>query len=75
MRRLRSCIAVLAVCAIAGCATTGSSDGYRQTSRSSYHDDIDYQKMAIITEDALSRGYRIVWIHPPQKPKGKRGRD
>ena len=31
--------------------------------------DVDFQKMAIITEDALGRGYKIVWVHPPQKSK------
>lgn len=31
--------------------------------------DVDFQKMAIITEDAIGRGYKIVWVHPPQKSK------
>jgi hypothetical protein len=35
--------------------------------RSRFDADVDYQKMAIITEDALGRGYRIMWVNPPQK--------
>lgn len=38
---------------------------------SRYASDVDFQKMAIITEDALSRGHRILWIHPPQKRPGR----
>ena len=37
--------------------------------QSAFEADVDFQKMAIITEDALSRGYKIVWVHPPQKKK------
>jgi len=35
--------------------------------RSRFDADVDFQKMAIITEDALGRGYRIMWVNPPQK--------
>ena len=71
MSKSRILFTAVAVCALAGCATTGGSSS--AASMSTYDDDIDYQKMAIITEDALSRGYKILWIHPPQKPKGRRG--
>jgi hypothetical protein len=35
--------------------------------RSRFDADVDFQKMAIITEDALGRGYKIMWVNPPQK--------
>ena len=43
----------------------------RAQQESSFDADVDFQKMAIITEDALSRGHKIVWIHPPQKRPGR----
>lgn len=51
---------------------SGSTPAPRPTARSSrFSADVDYQKMAIITEDALGRGYKIVWVNPPQKVREK----
>ena len=49
------------VLALAGCA------GEKQVVKSGFDDDADYVKMTQINRDALLRGYRIVWIHAPQK--------
>jgi hypothetical protein len=54
---------------LAGCMGTGKGTNIR--GQSAFDDDVDYVKMAIITRDAQMRGYNIVWIHPPQKDKGK----
>jgi hypothetical protein len=49
--------------ALAGCA----GDGGSRTVKSGFDDDADYVKMTQINRDALLRGYRIVWVHAPQK--------
>ena len=61
----------IAVASLGGCATTSnmSAGNSRTIAQTSFDEDVDFQKMAIITEDALSRGYKIVWVHPPQKRK------
>jgi len=41
----------------------------------SYTDDIDWARVNVITEDALRKGYKIVWIHPPQKKDLRRNRE
>ena len=63
----------IAIASLSGCATTSSgsanASGTRTIAATAFEEDVDFQKMAIITEDALSRGYKIVWVHPPQKRK------
>jgi hypothetical protein len=65
MRAMKWMVAAIAIAALGGCATNGQRTNAGP--QSSFEEDVDFQKMAIITEDALSRGYQIVWVHPPQK--------
>ncbi len=67
MRQLKWFVGAIAIAALGGCAT--SQPRTNATPQSAFEADVDFQKMAIITEDALSRGYKIVWVHPPQKRK------
>jgi hypothetical protein len=53
---------------------TAAAPAHRETQRSRFSEDVDYQKMAIITDDALGRGYKIVWVHPPQKVRSRSDR-
>lgn len=69
MRVSKWVVLVAAIAALSGCATSGGSS--RAVSTSSFDADVDYQMMAIITEDALRRGYKIMWINPPQKKPAK----
>ncbi len=50
---------------------TAAASAKREPRRSRFTEDVDYQKMAIITDDALGRGYKIMWVHPPQKARSK----
>jgi hypothetical protein len=68
MRKFAMVMASSLLLALVGCASTGGSKSAMNGS-SAFDDDVDYAKMTQITQDALRRGYRIVWIHPPQKPK------
>ena len=54
-----SCCAL--VLAIAGCGSDA------RVVKSGFDDNADYIKMTQINRDALLRGYRIVWVHAPQK--------
>ena len=65
MKGLLLSVGTLVVMGLHGCA----SDSHKMTSRSNYSGDVDYAKMAAITQDARSRGYDIVWINPPLKDK------
>lgn len=67
MRQMKWLMAAIAIAALGGCATSAPRTNY--VAQTSFDADVDFQKMAIITEDALTRGYRIVWVHPPQKKK------
>ena len=58
-----SCCAL--VLALAGCA------GESQVAKSHFDDNADYVKMTQINRDALVRGYRIVWVHAPEKEPPK----
>lgn len=64
--------ALLTVCglvvALAGCATAGSNKTAMRGSVST-DDEVDWAKMTIISRDAERRGYKVVWVHPPQKPR------
>ncbi|HET7844116.1 MAG TPA: hypothetical protein VFL14_08200 [Xanthomonadales bacterium] len=62
--------------AVATDSESGSTPAPRTPARRSrFSTDVDYQKMAIITEDALGRGYKIVWVNPPQKSRDKPAKD
>jgi starvation-inducible outer membrane lipoprotein len=68
MRKFLATVCITVVFGLAGCASTvGGTAGTSVKAGGSFTDDIDYAKMAIITEEAQRRGYRIVWVHPPQK--------
>jgi hypothetical protein len=73
MRVSKWLVPVVAIVALGGCATTSTGNGGSSgsVSASSFDADVDYQMMAIITEDALRRGYKIMWINPPQKKPAK----
>ena len=49
--------------ALTGCASPAGSV------KSGFDDNADYVKMTAINREALQRGYRIVWIHAPEKEK------
>ena len=65
MRKFLVLLCSLPLLAIAGCTSDARSV------KSGYDDNADYVKMTQINRDALLRGYRIVWIHPPQKAPPK----
>lgn len=50
---------------------TAAAPAKKEPRRSRFTEDVDYQKMAIITDDALGRGYKIMWVHPPQKTRSR----
>ncbi len=64
MRKSLALLCSALALALAGCATGGGS---KPVAKSGFDDNTDYVKMTQITRDALIRGYRIVWIHAPQK--------
>ena len=66
MRKFLVLLCMLSLIALAGCGPPP-----RDAVRSGYDDNADYVKMTQINRDALLRGYRIVWIHPPQKAPPK----
>jgi len=51
--------------ALTGCASPAGSV------RSGFDDNADYVKMTAVNREAMHRGYRIVWIHAPQKEPPK----
>ena len=67
MRRFAMLTAFGMILGLAGCAS-GSSNS-RSMVAGAYDDEVDWAKMTVITREAENRGYRIVWVHPPQKPK------
>lgn len=67
MRKVTAAVLGGAMLALVGCASTGSST----SDYSQFDADADYAKMAQITEEAMARGYRVVWVHPPQKKKAE----
>ena len=71
MRGMKWLVAAMAIALLGGCATTGGTANVAShpVSQSAFDADVDYQMMAIITEDALRRGYKIVGVHPPQKKR------
>ena len=65
MRKFLALSCSLLLLALAGCASPAGSV------RSGFDDNADYVKMTQINRDALLRGYRIVWIHAPEKEAPK----
>jgi hypothetical protein len=64
MRTSRILLSLAAPALLAGCAATGGS---QPLSKSTYYDDIDWEKMSVITRDAEMRGHKVWWVNPPQK--------
>ncbi len=64
MRTFRVLLSLAVPAVLAGCAATGGS---QPLSKSTYYDDVDWEKMTVITRDAEMRGYKVWWVHPPQK--------
>lgn len=62
-------LVVLGVAAVAtsGCMSSGSSNVRAEVKESGYNSDIDWALVNFITDDAQKKGYKIVWVHPPQK--------
>jgi hypothetical protein len=72
MRPARTLVPLALVCLIAGCASTG---GANLQSKSSYYDDVDWERMTQITREAERRGHKVWWVNPPQKSHAARQRD
>lgn len=64
MRLSRILLGLSVPALVAGCAATGGS---QPLSKSTYYDDIDWEKMTVITREAEMRGHKVWWVHPPQK--------
>ena len=65
MRYTTVLLAVAACCLLGGCTSTGQSRA--AIANSSYYSDVDWEYMSQVTHDAKQRGYKIVWVNPPQK--------
>jgi hypothetical protein len=65
MRTSRVLLSLAAPALLAGCAATGGAS--QPLSKSGYDADVDWEKMSIITREAEMRGYKVLWVHPPQK--------
>lgn len=68
MRKFAMVTVIGLVVGLAGCAG-GASTRSAMKGTNSADDEVDWAKMTIITNDAQRRGYKVVWVHPPQKPK------
>ena len=61
-------VAAIGALALSGCATSGAgSAGKSPPGTSKFDENADYELMAIMTQDAMQRGNRVVWVHPPEK--------
>ncbi len=69
MQKSRILLSLAMPAVLAGCAATGGS---QPVSKSTYYDDVDWERMSIITREAEMRGYKVWWVHPPQKPARER---
>ena len=65
MRKFLALATASVVLALSGCAG-GTANVAKQ---SSFHDDVDWDKMTMLTRDARERGYDVVWVNPPTKKK------
>ncbi|HVF35135.1 MAG TPA: hypothetical protein VND91_07400 [Candidatus Saccharimonadia bacterium] len=64
MRKSIATLVALSMLGLSGCMSSDAA-----VTRSTFDDDIDYYKMAVLNEDARMRGHDIVWINPPTKKK------
>ena len=62
-------VACSAVLMTAGCMTDDSMARNSSKAISPYEDNIDYQKVNRINEQAAQSGYGIVWVHLPVKKR------
>jgi hypothetical protein len=62
------------VLSLGACTHAERSTTFQLPATGNYTDDIDWARVNVITEDALRKGYKIVWINPPQKPKEQRNK-
>lgn len=69
MRPARTVASLVLMSVLAGCASTGGSN---LQSKSTYYDDIDWERMTLITREAERRGHKVWWVNPPQKPLAER---
>jgi hypothetical protein len=69
MRPARTIVSLALVSLLAGCASAGSAN---LQSKSTYYDDVDWERMTVITREAERRGHRVGWVNPPQKPLAER---
>jgi len=69
MRPFRIVVSLALITLVAGCAGTG---GAAQQTKSTYFDDVDWERMTKITREAERRGHKVWWINPPQKPLSER---
>lgn len=68
MRTASLFVAVLAIAGLSGCAGSTSSNLRADAAPSGgFNSDVDWAKVHYITDDANRKGYKIVWVHPPQK--------
>lgn len=67
-------LAALCGLALSGCASTATTGnaGKSPPGTSKFDEDADYELMAIISQDALTRGNQVVWVHPPVKKPGNK---
>ena len=72
MRTARIIVSLALVSLLAGCVSTR---GANLQSKSTYYDDVDWERMTRITREAERRGHKVWWIHPPQKPAAERQRE
>jgi outer membrane biogenesis lipoprotein LolB len=66
MRYTTVLLAVAACALLSGCASTGNRAAIAQ---SRFDSDVDWEYMSQVTADAKARGYKIVWVNPPQKKR------
>ena len=66
MRRLSLLVLGAVAVALAGCAGAPSKSTVAP-SPAAFDEDVDYEYVTIVTDDARQRGHYIVWVHPPQK--------
>ena len=72
MRIITLIIMIVAAVALTGCTTSGSNNVRAEVRESNFNSDIDWTLVNFITDDAQKKGYKIVWVHPPQKKGARR---
>jgi hypothetical protein len=69
MRFISIPLLIAASALLAGCATPGTSQPYADVP-APYCANVDCQTMSDVDRVALSRGVRVIWVHPPEKLAG-----